>query len=73
MALLSLLVLVRLGAVRWSAQFVLLPLLILLQGIVILRPAITVRWVAGMLLIVTASLYLLLPQFEETETAMSLR
>ena len=70
LALLSLLVLARLGAVRWSAQFALLPLLILLQGILILRPAITVRWVAGMLLIATASVYLLLPQAEENETAV---
>jgi len=73
LALLSLLALVRLGAVRWSAQFALLPLLILLQGILILRPALMVRWVAGMLLIAIASLYLLLPQAEETETAMTLR
>jgi drug/metabolite transporter (DMT)-like permease len=73
LALLSLLVLARLGAVRWSAQFALLPLLILLQGILILRPTITVRWVAGMLLIATASIYLLLPQAEETETRMTLR
>jgi hypothetical protein len=67
LALLSLLVLVRLGALRWSAQFALLPLLVLLQGIWILRPPLTLRWVAGLLLIAAASLYLLLPHAEEPE------
>jgi len=68
LALLSLLVLVRLGALRWSAQFALLPLLVLLQGIWILRPPLTLRWVVGLLLIAAASIYLLLPHAEEPET-----
>jgi hypothetical protein len=68
LALLSLLVLVRLGAVRWSAQFALLPLLVLVQGIWILRPPLTLRWVVGLLLIAAASLYLLLPHTEDAET-----
>ena len=67
LALLSLLVLVRLGAVRWSAQFALLPLLVLLQGIGILRPPLTLRWAAGLLLLAVAGVYLLLPQIEDAE------
>ena len=69
LALLSLLVLVRLGAVRWSAQFALLPLLVLVQGIWILRPPLTLRWGVGLLLLVVASLFLLLPQAEDAEAA----
>lgn len=61
-ALLSILALSRLGAVRWSAQFTLLPLLILLEGIVLVRPVFTTRWIIGLLLVAGASVYLLLPQ-----------
>ena len=70
LALLGLLVLTRLGAVRWSAQFALLPLLVLVQGIWILRPPLTLRWGTGILLLTVAGVYLLLPQAEETETGM---
>jgi len=61
LALLSVLVLLRLGATRWAAQFVLLPLLVLVQGIVLLRPPMTVRWGCGLALLAVASVYLLLP------------
>lgn len=64
-ALLSVLALARLGAVRWSAQFTLLPLLILLEGIVMVRPVFTTRWLVGLLLVAVASVYLLLPQGED--------
>jgi drug/metabolite transporter (DMT)-like permease len=64
-ALLSVLALTRLGAVRWSAQFTLLPLLILLEGIVMVRPVFTTRWVVGLVLVAAASVYLLLPQDDE--------
>jgi hypothetical protein len=53
--------------VRWSAQFALLPLLVLVQGIWILRPPLTLRWGIGLLLLVVASLFLLLPQVEDAE------
>jgi hypothetical protein len=66
--LLSVLALARLGAVRWSAQFTLLPLLILLEGIAMVRPAFTTRWVVGLALLATASVYLLLPQ-DDDDTA----
>jgi drug/metabolite transporter (DMT)-like permease len=70
LALLSLLVLVRLGAVRWSAQFALLPLLVLVQGIGILRPSLTLRWATGLLLLAVAGVYLLLPQEDDAETTV---
>jgi drug/metabolite transporter (DMT)-like permease len=71
LALLGLLVLARLGAERWSAQFALLPLLVLVQGIWILRPTLTLRWGVGMLLLAVAGVYLLLPQATETETGVA--
>jgi drug/metabolite transporter (DMT)-like permease len=64
-ALLNVLALARLGAVRWSAQFTLLPLLILLEGIVMVRPVFTTRWVVGLVLVAAASVYLLLPQDDD--------
>ncbi len=52
-------VLERLGAVRWSAQFLLIPLLTLLEGVVFLRPFLTTRsWLAFALLGVSSA-YLL--------------
>jgi drug/metabolite transporter (DMT)-like permease len=73
LALLGLLVLARLGAVRWSAQFALQPLLVLGQGILILRPPLTPRWVAGMLLLAVGGVYLLLPQGEGAELGVTPR
>jgi hypothetical protein len=61
LALLAVVALGRLGAVRWSAQFTLLPLLIILEGIVLVRPALSTRWVVGMLLLAVASVFLLMP------------
>ena len=65
LALLSLLSLGRLGATRWSSQFTWLPLLILLEGIVLVRPPVTVRWVAGLALLAIASVYLLTPREDD--------
>ena len=72
LALLSLLAFSRLGATRWSSQFTWLPLLILTESIVMVRPPITGRWVTGIVLLAVASVYLLLPQAEEPEAAPSL-
>ncbi len=55
---LGVMVLARLGAVRWAAQFTLLPLLLLLIGIVLLRPTLGWREVLGLALIAGASGYL---------------
>jgi hypothetical protein len=64
-ALLGMLTLLQLGATRWSAQFVLLPLLILLEGIVMMHPPMTLRWVCGLALLVVSSVYLLLQRESE--------
>jgi hypothetical protein len=71
-ALLSVLALTQLGATRWSAQFVLLPLLILIEGLVLARPAITPRWAVGLALLAVSSIYLLLQREQDrapTESA----
>jgi drug/metabolite transporter (DMT)-like permease len=64
LALLGVLAVSRLGATRWSAQFALVPLLIVLEGLVLVRPGLQVRWVVGLVLIGVGSAYLLLPQDE---------
>ena len=69
LALLSVLALSRLGATRWSSQFTWMPLLILIEGILMVRPPVTARWVIGLLLLALASVYLLLPQEDEREAA----
>jgi hypothetical protein len=67
MALLSVFALMRVGAARWSAQFALLPLLIVLEGILLVRPVFTARWVVGLSLLALASVYLLLPPGDDGE------
>ena len=66
---LSVLALLRLGATRWSAQFEIVPLLVLLEGLVSMPTAPDVRVVAGMLLIGVASVFLLLPPRPEESPA----
>lgn len=66
-ALLAVVALERVGATRWSAQFALLPLLVLLEGVVLVRPGVTGRWIAGLGLLALASVYLLLPPVDEPE------
>ena len=69
MALLTLLVLRRLGVVRWSAQFLLIPLLTLLEGVLLLRPVLDFRsWMAFVLLAVSSG-YLLAVGGDETIVA----
>jgi len=70
LALLSVVALARLGATRWAAQFVLLPLLILLEGIVLVRPAMSARWGIGLALLAVAGVYLLLQREDEAETTL---
>jgi hypothetical protein len=72
MALLSVYALLKVGATRWSAQFTLLPLLIVLEGIILVRPLFTARWVVGLALLALASLYLLLPPSDDTEASGTL-
>jgi hypothetical protein len=59
-ALLSLEVLERMGAIGWGAQFLLVPLLTMLEGAALLRPVLDVRSWVGFLLLAISGGYLLL-------------
>jgi hypothetical protein len=65
MALLGVVTLDQLGATRWSSQFTWVPLLVIFEGIVMVRPRLTPHWFIGLLLLIVAGVYLLLPQVEE--------
>ena len=67
LALASVYALQRIGATRWTAQFTLVPLLIVLEGLALAHQALTLRWVVGIALLALASLYLLLPSTDEPE------
>ena len=67
LALLSVYALQRVGATRWSAQFTLLPLLIVLEGLALTHQPLTLRWVVGIALLLLASVYLLLPSSDDAE------
>ncbi|MDE1155176.1 MAG: hypothetical protein PW735_05520 [Acidobacteriaceae bacterium] len=64
---LSVLALLRVGATRWASQYVLVPLLVVLESLMTARPALDVRAIAGVLLLAVASLFLLLPPRVEHE------
>jgi drug/metabolite transporter (DMT)-like permease len=64
-ALLGIATLSRLGSTRWSSQFTWVPLLIILEGIVLVRPRLTAHWFTGLILLIVAGVYLLLPQGSE--------
>jgi len=61
-ALLTLLALSRIGLMRWSAQFAIVPLAVILQGFVLLRPPIDPYNSTGIALLLLGSIFLLLPQ-----------
>lgn len=71
LALLGVITLAQLGATRWSSQFTWIPLLIVIEGIVLVRPQLTAYWIAGLVLLALASVYQLLPQAEEPTPAIS--
>lgn len=73
LALLGVIALEQLGATRWSSQFTWIPLLIVLEGIVLVRPQLTAYWIAGLVLLAIASVYLLLPQADEPTPAIPSR
>ncbi len=62
---LTLLTLKRVGAVRWSAQFLLTPLVTILEGLVLLRPMATARSWVGIALLAVSGGYLLVPRSGE--------
>ncbi len=65
LAVLGLLTLVRLGTMRWAAQFALVPLVVTVEGLVLLRPGWDWRVMLGLGLLLAASVYLLLPPVED--------
>jgi hypothetical protein len=71
LALLGILTLAQLGATRWSSQFTWVPLLVVLEGIVLVRPHLTAHWIIGLTLLVLASVYLLIPQGDESSSSIS--
>jgi drug/metabolite transporter (DMT)-like permease len=71
LALLGVLTLSQLGATRWASQFTWIPLLIVIEGIVLVRPRLTAYWIAGLILLSIASVYLLLPQYDEANSEIS--
>jgi hypothetical protein len=66
LALLGIITLAQLGATRWSSQFTWIPLLIVVEGLVLVRPPLTAHWIIGLLLLAVASIYLLLPPADES-------
>ncbi len=70
-ALLGIATLARLGSTRWSAQFTWIPLLVILEGIVLVHPRLTAHWFTGLILLVVAGIYLLLPQQDEAAAERS--
>ena len=71
LALLGVVALAQLGSTRWSSQFTWVPLLIILEGILLVRPQLTTHWVIGLALLVVASVYLLLPQSSDSTPGAS--
>jgi hypothetical protein len=71
LALLGILTLNQLGATRWSSQFTWVPLLVILEGIVLVRPQLTAHWFIGLILLMVAGVYLLVPQVDESTAETS--
>jgi hypothetical protein len=64
-ALLALVALGRLSATRWSAQFAIVPLIVLIEGIAMTPVSLPVRIIVGLLLLAAAAIALLVPPMEE--------
>lgn len=65
-AVVAVLALGRLSAARWSAQFVIVPLLLLLEGVAMDHSNVPPRVITGLVLLAAASAALLLPPSEES-------
>ena len=65
-ALLALIALSRLSATRWSAQFAIVPLIVLLEGVVEIPARVPARMLVGLLLLAAAATALLIPPSEES-------
>jgi hypothetical protein len=65
-ALLALIALGRLSATRWSAQFAIVPLIVLLEGVLMVPASVPARMIVGLLLLAVAAVALLIPPSEES-------
>ena len=65
-ALLALIALGRLSATRWSAQFAIVPLIVLLEGVLMVPASVPGRMIVGLLLLAVAAVALLIPPSEES-------
>ena len=65
-ALLALIALGRLSATRWSAQFAIVPLIVLVEGVLMVPASIPARMIVGLLLLTFAAIALLVPPSEES-------
>lgn len=64
-SLLALVALGRLSATRWSAQFAIVPLLVLLEAIALMPLSVPARMIIGLLLLALAAMALLMPPAED--------
>jgi drug/metabolite transporter (DMT)-like permease len=71
LALLGGLTLNQLGVTRWSSQFTWVPLLIILEGIILVRAHLTAHWFIGLILLIVAGVYLLMPQGSDSTSETS--
>jgi len=65
-ALLALIALSQLSATRWSAQFAIVPLIVLLEGVAEMSARVPARMLVGLLLLAFAAVALLVPPAEES-------
>jgi len=63
----------ELSPVRLAARFLVVPLLLVLEGLVILRPALTIRIGAGLALMLCSAGYILFSRRQESDAALSIR
>lgn len=76
-SLLELLLLVwllrEMSPVRLAVRYLIVPLLIVIEGVALLHPPLTLRMGAGLLLLVGGSAYILFARGEESDTPLSIR
>lgn len=63
----------ELSPVRLAARFLVVPLLLILEGLVILRPALTPRIGAGLVLMLCSAGYILFSRRQNSDAALSIR
>ncbi len=63
----------ELSPVRLAARYLVVPLLAVLEGVAILRPAFTVRMGAGLVLLIGGAGYILLSRKQNSDAALSIR